>query len=146
MNCTARFAVWNGYLNGLVCYFKDSVHGSGTSRPETKFPTCYEPKHDVCSHFNRTKTKPVRAAQVLNMEEALRKLDATRAALQEEYDAVVGVKVRSFHHNLLRVFDLALRRPFDLCPGAVERDVNFTDEEWGGYSVSVCLKEAHDYL
>eukprot|EP00752_Nemacystus_decipiens_P002127 g2029.t1 len=33
-----------------------------------------------------------RAAQVLNVEEALRRLDATRAALQEEYDTVVATK------------------------------------------------------
>lgn len=47
------------------------------------------------------------------MEEALRRLDATRAALQEEYDGVLVVKVRStgaYHMSLLSV---ALRVPFD---------------------------------
>lgn len=66
-----------------------------------------------------------RAAQVHNMEEALRRLDATRAALQEEYDAVFAAKVLS----LLALQPTACLRSVlpcahacELCPGTVECD------------------------
>lgn len=76
-----------------------------------------------------------RAAQVLNMEEALRRLDATRVALQEEYDAVFATKVRSLHCNPLCVFRSLLPyvNPFDVCLGALERDGSCTDHAWGGH-------------
>eukprot|EP00903_Cladosiphon_okamuranus_P012984 g12116.t2 len=81
-----------------------------------------------------------RAAQILNMEEALRKLDATRAALQEEHDAVCAVK-EELSKTVLKQDEALLDNSRELLRYAalkVDHEAEVRQHE----KVAKCLREA----
>ncbi|CAM9440257.1 unnamed protein product [Ectocarpus sp. 6 AP-2014] len=81
-----------------------------------------------------------RAAQISNMEEAMRRLEATRAALQKEHDELL-VEKEELHETLLKQKDVLLDNSKELRKYSALKVEHATEVKQHG-KVARCLQEA----